>query len=185
MPPSSLQTACLCLLGTSPNLYCYHLWFQTQTLHLSRRTRIYLYARYLQCLVGTWQETLVFVQHYTTHLMIPCLKLVSRSNLALTSFTCGWQKSSYLALIISKQRSSVGKHQEIYWSIPKSPLHTMTFLHFFDSGNIASSQSRIEYSHTSASTLRIAGTSDHLLSNPSWALQYKAWTWVAQIVLHL
>ena len=74
---------------------------------------------------------------------LPCLKFVSRSNLALSSFTCGLQKSSYLDHIVSEQRSSMGKHQEIYWSIPKSPLQAMTFLHFFDSGNIASSQSRI------------------------------------------
>ena len=48
--------------------------------------------------------------HSLTYLF-PCLKFVSRSNLALTSFACGLQKSSYLAHIVSKERSSVGKHQ--------------------------------------------------------------------------
>ena len=101
---------------------------------------------------------------------LSCLKLVSRSNLALTPFTCGLQKSSYWAHIVSKQRSSAGKHQETYWSIPKSLLHAMTFLHFLDSGNMASSKSK--YSHTSASTWEIYDTSYHSLSNPSWALEY-------------
>ena len=71
--------------------------------------------------------------------LYPCLKLVSRSNLAMPSFACGLQKSSYLAYIVSKQRSPAGKHQETYWSIPKSLLHTMTFLHFSDLHNMASS----------------------------------------------
>ena len=34
-------------------------------------------------------------------------------------------------------------HHDTYWSIPKSPLHTMTFLHFYDSVNMASLQSKI------------------------------------------
>ena len=75
-----------------------------------------------------------------------CLKLVGRSNMALTSCACGLQKSSYLGHIVSKQRSSVGKHQETYWSIPNAPFQARAFLHSFDSGNMASSQSRI-FSH--------------------------------------
>ena len=74
---------------------------------------------------------------------VPCLKLVSRQNLAPTSFACGLQKSLYLTHTVSEHRSSTGKYQETYWSIPKSPLQAMTFLHFFDSGNMASSQSRM------------------------------------------
>ena len=81
--------------------------------------------------------------YYSSTEWLPCLKHVSRLNLALTSLVCGLQKSSYLAQTVSKQRSSVDKHQETYWSIPKSPLHAMNFLHFLDSGNMASSQSRI------------------------------------------
>ena len=88
----------------------------------------------------TWACTVLY--HSSTDLF-PCLKLVSRSNLALTSFTCGLQKSSYLAYITSKQRFSAGKHHETYQSIPKSPLHTMTYLHFLDSDTMASSQSNI------------------------------------------
>ena len=107
---------------------------------------------------------------YFAHIVLPCLKLVSRSNLALTSFDCGLQKSSYFAHIVSKQRSSMDKHQETYWSIPKSPLHAMTFLHFFDSGNMASLQSRI-ISHFRFPTLKIYGRSLYSISNPSWALQ--------------
>ena len=77
---------------------------------------------------------------------LPCLKLVSRSNLALTSLVCGLQKSTNLANMTSKLRSSGCKHHDT--SIPKSPLHTMTFLHFLESGNMASLQSNI-FSHFS------------------------------------
>ena len=38
-----------------------------KTPHLLRRTRKYLYARYLQFVVGIWQGTHVLVQHCTTH----------------------------------------------------------------------------------------------------------------------
>ena len=77
----------------------------------------------------------------------------------------------WLAEIFILGPSSVDKHQETYLSIPKYPLHAMTFLLFFDSVNIASS--------------RMYGTSHHPLSNPSWDHLYKAWTSVAQIVFDL
>ena len=48
----------------------------------------------------------------------------------------------------SKLRSSSGKHHDTYWSIPKSPHHAMTFLHFLESGNMTSSQSNM-FSHFS------------------------------------
>ena len=93
----------------------------------------------------TWAWTSLY--HSLTNLF-PCLKLVSRSNLALTSFVCGLQKSSYFDQITTKLKFSGGKHHGTYWSIPKSPLYTVTFLHLFASGNMASSQSRI-FSHFS------------------------------------
>ena len=37
--------------------------------------------------------------------------------------------------------------------------------------------------HTSASPLEIYGISYHSQSSPSLALQYKAWTWVAQNIV--
>ena len=67
---SIFLASCLTLLAgnfSKSILLPFMVW--TQTLHLSRRTRLYLYARYLQFLVGTWQETLVHVQHCTTHLL--------------------------------------------------------------------------------------------------------------------
>ena len=79
---------------------------------------------------------------------LPHLKLVSRSNLALISLVCGLQKSSNLAHRTSKLRSSGSKHHDTYWSIPKSPLNAMNFLHFLESGNMASSQSNV-FSHLS------------------------------------
>ena len=80
--------------------------------------------------------------------LLPWWKLVSRSNLALTSFAWCLQKYSYLDQIVSKLSSSVDKHHEAYWSIPKSSLHAIPFLHFLDSESIAYSQSTI-FSHFS------------------------------------
>ena len=88
------------------------------------------------------------VLYYSSTELLSCLKLVSWSHLALTSLACGLQKSSYLAQIVCKLRSSVGKHQETYWSFLKSLHHAMIFLYFIDSSNIANSQSRI-FSHFS------------------------------------
>ena len=88
----------------------------------------------------TWAYTTLY--HSSTNLL-PWWKLASRSNLAYTSLVWGLQKSSYLDQIVSKLSSAVGKHQETYWIIPKSTLHAITFLHFFDSGSIASSQSKM------------------------------------------
>ena len=88
---------------------------------------------------------------------------------------CGLQKSSYLDHITSKLKSSVGKHHDTYWSIPKSPLHAMTFLHFFASGNMAGSQSRI-FSHFSFH-LRPYATSYHSQSNHlgPFNIRHKHW----------
>ena len=62
-------------------------------------------------------------------------------------------------------------HQETYWSILKSPLQAMNFLHFFDSEALHIFSQ--EYFHTSASTSRTCDTSHHSLSNPSWDPLYK------------
>ena len=75
--------------------------------------------------------------------MSPCLKHVNRSNLALSSFVWGLQNFSNLFQIISKHKSSGGKYQDTYWSIPKSPDQATSFLHFLASDNIASSHSSI------------------------------------------
>ena len=72
----------------------------------------------------------------------PCLKLVSKSNLALISFVYGLQNSNFCQ-ITSKHVSSGVKFHEIYWSMPKSPDQTTTFLQFLASESIANSQSNI------------------------------------------
>ena len=48
--------------------------------------------------------------------------------------------------IVSRVTSSVDRLQETYWSMPKSPLQVITFLHFLLSESITSSHSRI-FSH--------------------------------------
>ena len=68
--------------------------------------------------------------HHSSTLCLPCLKLVRRSKQALTSFDCGLQNSSHFPQIVSKLSSSTDKHQDTYWSIPKSPLKAITLLHF-------------------------------------------------------
>ena len=145
-------------LGKLPHLTCRKLLkinitiiygFGDKVLILLQITRIYLCARYLQFLLvlGKRHLNLNCFYHSLTDLF-PCLKLVRRSHLTLSLFVCGLQKSSYLDHITSKLKSPSGKHHDPYWSIPKSPLHTMTFLHFFAFSNMASSQSRI-FSHFS------------------------------------
>ena len=49
--------------------------------------------------------------------------------------------SSKHSQIVSKLRSSLGRLQDTYWSMPKSPLQATTFLHFWHSGSAASSHS--------------------------------------------
>ena len=162
-------------LGVTCNLFymmCSRLWWLSKLSDFVWRKLLQIY---ITCIDGLGNKLFIFEKkpeyismqdtccfwwvHSKRHLwlysivpliyrMIACLKFVSRLNLALTSLVCGLQKSSYLAQIASKLRLSGGKHQEIYWSIPKFPLHAMTFLHFLDSGNTASSQSRI-FSHFS------------------------------------
>ena len=85
------------------------------------------------------------LHHSPTHLS-PCLRLVSKSNLALTSLDWGLQNSSNFSHITSRTSSLFVKFWDTYWSIPKSPLQAITFLHFLASANIASSQSNI-FSH--------------------------------------
>ena len=84
--------------------------------------------------------------YYSSKLLLPCLKLVRRSKWACTSIVCGLQNSSYFPQIVSRLRSSDEKPQDTYWSIPKSPLQAITFLHFCCSGSAESSHSRM-FSH--------------------------------------
>ena len=81
------------------------------------------------------------VLYHSSTLISPCLKFVKWSNHALTSFVWDLQNSSNLFQITSKHKCFWGKHQDTYWSIPKSPVQATTFLHFLVSDNIASSQS--------------------------------------------
>ena len=80
------------------------------------------------------------VLYHSSTLISPCLKLVRRSNLALTSLVWGLQNSSNLFQIISKHNSFWGKHHDTYWSKPKSPDQATTYLHFLALDSIACSQ---------------------------------------------
>ena len=81
--------------------------------------------------------------HHSSMLLFPWQKLVNKSKWALTSLAWGLQNSSKCSQIVSKLRSSLGRFQDTYWSIPKSPIQATTFLHFWHSGSAASSHSII------------------------------------------
>ena len=84
--------------------------------------------------------------YHSSTLLLPCLNLLRRSNREFTSLDCGLQNSSYLPQIVSKSSTSADKPQDRYWSIPKSLLQAITFLHFCCSGSATSSPSRM-FSH--------------------------------------
>ena len=78
------------------------------------------------------------VLYHSSTLLVPCQKLVKRSKQALTLFTWGLQNSSKWSQVVSKLRSSLGRPQDTYWSMPKSLLQATTFLHIWHSGSVAS-----------------------------------------------
>ena len=84
--------------------------------------------------------------YHSSTLVLPCLKLVSRSKWVLTSFDCGLQNSSNFPQIVSSLSSSANKHQDTYWSIPMSLIQAITFLHSCHSGSVASPYYRV-FSH--------------------------------------
>ena len=84
--------------------------------------------------------------YHSSMLQLPCPKLVRRSKWAHTLFDWGLQNSSNFPQIVSNVNFSDGKLQDTYWSMPKSPDHAINFLHFWHSGNAASSYSKI-FSH--------------------------------------
>ena len=84
--------------------------------------------------------------YHSSTLQLPCLKPVRRSKWAHTSFDWGLQNSSNFPKTVSKFTSSDGKLQDTYWSMLKTPEQAITFLHFWCSGNAASSHSNI-FSH--------------------------------------
>ena len=88
----------------------------------------------------TWACTILY---HSSTLLLPCPKLVSRSKWTLTSFDCGFQNSSNVPQIVSKLSSYADKHHDTYWSMPKSPLLAILFLHWYCSGKAASLHSRI------------------------------------------
>ena len=87
------------------------------------------------------------MNHSSTDLS-PYLKLMSKSNLACTSFACGLQNSSNLFHNVSKVRSPSVKPHDTTKSIPSSPDHEISFLHYLLSEGVASSHSRM-FSHFS------------------------------------
>ena len=84
--------------------------------------------------------------YLSSTLFDPWWKLVNKSNLACTSLDWGLQNSSNQDQIFSNSNSSFVKPHDTYWSIPKSPLQAMTFLHCWGSGRAASSHSSM-FSH--------------------------------------
>ena len=76
--------------------------------------------------------------YHSSTFLDPWQKLVNKSNLDCTSLDWGLQNSSNRFQIVSNFSSSLAKPQDTYWSIPKSPLQAMTFLHCCVSGSTTS-----------------------------------------------
>ena len=136
---------------------------KTHLIHRKTGGEIYIYicpyVRSWKSLEGyfatlTWVCTALY---HSSTLLLSCLKLVSRSNLAHTSLDWGLQNPSNLPQIVFSVNWSVGKPQDTYWSIPKLPDQAMTFLHVVF---LIMLQAYIPgCSHTLDTTLRIYGTS--------------------------
>ena len=62
--------------------------------------------------------------------LLPCQKVVNKSNHARTALDCGLQKSSNLDHMVCNVTSSVGRAHEMYISSPASPDHWITFFTF-------------------------------------------------------
>ena len=84
--------------------------------------------------------------YHSSTLLDSWQKLVNKSNLAHTPFNWGLQNSSNQVQIVSNFNSSLVRPQDTYWSIPKSPLQAMTFLHCCGSGSAAGLHSSM-FSH--------------------------------------
>ena len=52
--------------------------------------------------------------YHSSTLLLPCLKLVRRSNQAHNSYVCGLQNSSYFPQMVSRLSSSADNHQDTY-----------------------------------------------------------------------
>ena len=61
--------------------------------------------------------------HHSSMLLLPCQKVVNKSNCACTAFDCGLQKSSNLDYMVCNVTSAVGRAHEMYISSPASPDH--------------------------------------------------------------
>ena len=88
----------------------------------------------------TWACTALY---YSSMLLLPWQKHVSKSKLTLTSLECSLQNFPNLSHMVPRFNSSLGKPHDTYWSIPKSSLQAITFLHCCFSCRAASSHSRM------------------------------------------
>ena len=120
------------------------------------------------------------VLYHSSTDLFPHQELVRRSNLSLPSFDLDLQKSLNFFQIVSGISSLVNKLQETYWSMQKSPLQAITFLHFLLSDNTASSHSKI-FSHFKCYFR-------NLWHRPSFTVrsilgpQYRAWTYLESVI---
>ena len=65
--------------------------------------------------------------YHSSMLLLPCQKVVNKSNRACTAFDCGLHKSSNLDHMVCNVTSAVGRTHEMYISSPASPDHWITF----------------------------------------------------------
>ena len=67
--------------------------------------------------------------YHLSVLLLPCRKVVNKSNHVQTALDCGLQKVSDLEHMVCNVTSSVGRTHEMYISRHASPDYWITFLH--------------------------------------------------------
>ena len=123
----------------------------------------------------TWACTALY--HSSTE-WLPSLKLVTRSNLALTSLVCGFAEIFKLGpydIQAKIFRWQAPWHMLSHTNIFTPHYDCLAFLGIWQHGKVHS----LICFHTSVSTSEIYGTSYCSQSSPSLVLQYMAYTWVA------
>ena len=67
--------------------------------------------------------------YHSSMILLPCQKVVKKSNLAWTALDCGLHKSSNLDRMVCNVISSLRRFHEMYISSPASSDHCITCLH--------------------------------------------------------
>ena len=118
---------------------------------------------------------------YSSTLLFPCQKLVSRSKWACTSLVCGLQNSSYFSQILSRLRSLFDNPRTHIG--PYQNPHSKQSLSSTFGTQVRPQAHTPGYFHTSSATSKICGREHHCLSSPSWDILCMAWKCLELLVV--